>query len=82
MYEGTNQPTELSKYRAGQKRQDQDAFEKRKDYENMLAVGRKSGPYRVTVEPSYKTGKTVYYIWPLGREYKNEAAALRAWKKL
>jgi len=82
LYEGTNIPTPLSKHRAQSKRQDADAFEKRKAYENMLAVGRKSGPYRVTVEPSYKTGKTVFYIWPMGREYKTEAGVKRAWERL
>lgn len=82
MYEGTNQPTALSKHRARQKRSDESAFQKRKDYENMLAVGRKSGPYRVTHEPSYKTGKPVFYIWPLGREYKTESGVKRAWERL
>ena len=82
MYEGTNKPTALSKHRARQKRSDESAFQKRKDYENMLAVGRKSGPYRVTHEPSYKTGKPVFYIWPLGREYKTESGVKRAWERL
>ena len=82
LHEGTNIPTPLSKHRAQSKRQDADAFENRKAYENMLAVGRKSGPYRVTVEPSYKTGKTVFYIWPMGREYKTEAGVKRAWERL
>ena len=82
MYEGTNKPTSLSKHRARQKRSDESAFQKRKDYENMLAVGRKSGPYRVTHEPSYKTGKPVFYIWPLGREYRTESGVKRAWERL
>lgn len=82
VYQGTNKPTPLSKHRAGIKRADEEAFQKRKAYENMLAIGRKSGPYRVTVEPSYRTGKTVFYIWPLGREYRTETGARRAWEKL
>lgn len=82
IHKGTNIPTALSRHRAEHKRSTPDAFEKRKDYENMLAVGRQEGPYRVTVEPSYKTGKTVFYIWPMGREYKTEAGVRRAWERL
>jgi hypothetical protein len=80
--EKTNIPTELSKWRAEEKRADPEALDKRKQYEDMLGIGRRSGPYRVTVEPSYKTGRTVFYIWPMGKEYRTEAAARRAWGRL
>lgn len=81
LQEGTNEPTLESRARAYEKLSSPDAEEKRQRYEKMLAVGRKSGAYRITHEHDHN-GELVWMIQPGNKPYATKAAAERALARL
>ena len=83
LHEGTNEPTLRSRIRAEEKLASDDAVEKRQRYEQMLAVGRKSGAYRITHEHEFLShGPLVWKIQPGNLVYRSREAAERALERL
>lgn len=72
---GTNIPTEESRYRAQLKLETPDAVEKRQQYEQMLAIGRKSGRYRLVKEKKTRGRGYEYVIQPGDLRFDNEELA-------
>lgn len=83
LYEGSNEPTIESRVRSYEKLGSEDAAEKRQRYEQMLAVGRKSGAYRITHEREFVTsGPLVWKIQPGELVYRSREDAERALARL
>lgn len=83
LQEGTNRPTAESRVRAYDKLASDDAEDKRQRYEQMLAVGRKSGPYRITYEQQFVDhGPLVWKIQPGGHVHHSRESAEAALARL
>ncbi len=83
LYEGTNEPTLESRVRAYEKLGSEDAAEKRQRYEQMLAVGRKSGAYRITHEREFGIGgPLVWKIQPGDLAFRSREEAERVLARL
>lgn len=72
---GSNEPTAESRARAKEKLLTPDAAEKRQQYEEMLAIGRKSGHYRLVAERNERTKRLEYVLQPGGMVFKDRDLA-------
>jgi hypothetical protein len=72
---GTNIPTEESRYRAKEKLSTPDAAVKRQQYEEMLAVGRKRGRYRLVAERKANGRGYDYVLQPGDLRFDNPELA-------
>ena len=69
------QRREEQKARAEEKLSTADAAEKRQQYEEMLAVGRKSGHYRLVAEKNERTKRMSYVLQPGGLVFQDRDLA-------